>query len=245
MKLFRLNLIRKAVGFIFINFLVLGFSQVSLAKDTFVKKVRVKGNTLIDPQSLKDHFDLGNGLKMNPFIMDLAASELRSVYRFHGHPDVDSYALVKNKKGTLYLKVDEQREYRYGAARAELAVYNLDWNFNMKTTEQQKEEAIRKLVKGYKKIKLNQEIVTSFLIKNQRARIEEIQSEKKKAMREKIALAVKDYKERNLAEEKEEARKIEEMRMRVQAAARKKEIEGEEPKVVEYGEITPFERSAF
>ncbi|HCG73402.1 MAG TPA: hypothetical protein DE038_08875, partial [Nitrospina sp.] len=85
---------------------------------------------------------------MNPFIMDLAASELRSVYRFHGHPMVDSYSMLKVKNGTLTLKVDEQKEYRHGAARAELAVYKLDWDFNMKTTEQQKEEAIRKLVKG-------------------------------------------------------------------------------------------------
>ena len=33
----------------------------------------------------------------------------------------------------------------------------------MKTTEKQKEEAIRKLVKGYKKVKLNHEVVKSTL----------------------------------------------------------------------------------
>ena len=241
MKFFKLNTVKNIIGSIFIGSLI--FAQVSLANEPFINKIQIKGNTLIDPQSIKDHFDLGNGLKMNPVIMDLAASELRSVYRFHGHPDVDSYA-IKNK-GTLILKVNEQREYRYGAARAELAVYNLDWDFNMKTTEQQKDDTIRKLVKGYKKIKLNDEIVASYLVKNQRARIEEIQSKKKKAMREKIALAVKDFKTRNLARELEQAQKLEEMRKRVQAAISKKEIEGEEPKSMEYGEITPFERSAF
>jgi len=230
---------------IFISLLVMGFTQLSSAKEPLVKKIRIKGNTLINAQSLQEHFDLGNGLKMNPFIMDLAASELRSVYRFHGHPNVDSYSMLKVKNGTLTLKVDEQKEYRFGAARAELAVYNLDWDFNMKTTEQQKKDAIRKLVKGYKKIKLNEEIVTSYLVGNQRVRIEEIQSQKKKAMREKIATAVKYFRERNIAKAKEQDQRIVEMRKRVRLAASKKELETEEPKVMEYGEITPFERSAY
>ncbi len=238
-----LNTIRTTL---FISLFIMGFAQLSSASEPFVKKIRIKGNTLIDAQSLQEHFDLGNGLNMNPFIMDLAASELRSVYRFHGHPSVDSYSMLKVKNGTLTLKVDEQKEYRFGAARAELAVYNLDWDFNMKTTEQQKNDAIRKLVKGYKKIKLNEEIVTSYLVKHQRARIEEIQSQKKKAMREKVATAVKGFRERNIAEAKAEAQRIVEMRKRVQLAANKKELESEEPKkVMEYGEITPFERSAY
>ncbi len=241
-----MNLLKIVRITFFISLLAMGFAQLSSASEPFVKKIRIKGNSLIDPQSLQEHFDLGNGLKMNPFIMDLAASELRSVYRFHGHPMVDTYSMLKVKNGTLALKVDEQKEYRYGAARAELAVYNLDWDFNMKTTEQQKNDAIRKLVKGYKKIQLNEEIVTSYLVKNQRARIEEIQSQKKKVMREKIATAVKGFRDRNIAEAKAEAQRIAEMRKRVQFAASKKELESEEPeKVMEYGEITPFERSAY
>ncbi len=242
MNLLKTKVVRTTI---FIGLFLMGYAQLSSANEPFVKKIRVKGNTLIDAQSLQEHFDLGNGLKMNPFLMDLAASELRSVYRFHGHPNVDSYSMLKVKNGTMTLKVDEQEEYRFGAARAELAVYNLDWDFNMKTTEQQKEDAIRKLVKGYKKIKLNEEIVTSYLVRNQRTRIEEIQSQKKKAMREKIASAVKGFRERNIAEAKAEAQRIVEMRKRVQVAASKKELETEEPKVVEYGEITPFERSAY
>ena len=242
MNLLKTKIIRATF---FTSLLIIGFAQLSSASEPFVKKIRIKGNTLIDAQSLREHFDLGNGLKMNPFIMDLAASELRSVYRFHGHPNVDSYSMLKVKKGTLTLKVDEQREYRYGAARAELAVYNLDWNFNMKTTEKQKEEAIRKLVKGYKKIKLNEEVVTSYLVKSQRVRIEGIEAERKKAMREKIATAIIAFKERNLALEKEQAQKMIEMRARVKASSEKKEMGEEKPKLMEYGEITPFERSAF
>lgn len=241
MIFFKIKFIRATF---FTSLLLMGFAQLATASEPFVKKIRIKGNTLIDAQSLEDHFDLGNGLKMNPFLMDLAASELRSIYRFHGHPNVDSYSMLKVKNGTLTLKVDEQMEYRFGAARAELAVNNLDWDFNMKTTERQKEEAIRKLVKGYKKLKLNEEIVTSYLVKNQRERIEEIQSQKKKRMRDKIATAVKSFREKNIAEAKEEALRIVEMRKRVQFAAKKKELESGKPKVVEFGEITPFERSA-
>ena len=224
---------------------VMGFTQLSLANEPFVKEIRIKGNTLIDTQLLQEHFDLGNGLKMNPVIMDLAASELRSVYRFHGHSDVESHSMLKVRNGTLTLKVYEQNEYRFGTARAELAINNLDWDFNMKTTEQQKKDAIRKLIKGYKKIKLNEEIVTSYLVKNQRARIEKIQSQKKKYMRERIANIVKSFRERNIAKAKEEAQRFVEMRKRVQAAASKKDLETEESKVMQFGEITPFEKNAY
>ena len=230
---------------LFTTLAMMGFTQLSLANEPFVKKIRIKGNTLIDTQLLQEHFDLGNGLKMNPVIMDLAASELRSVYRFHGHSDVESHSMLKVRNGTLTLKVYEQNEYRFGTARAELAVNNLDWDFNMKTTEQQKKDAIRKLVKGYKKIKLNEEIVTSYLVKNQRARIEKIQSQKKKYMRERTANVVKGFRERNIAEAKEEAQRFVEMRKRVQAAASKKDLETEKPKVMQFGEITPFEKSAY
>ena len=230
---------------LFTTLAMMGFTQLSLANEPFVKRIRIKGNTLIDTQSLQEHFDLGNGLKMNPFIMDLAASELRSVYRFHGHPDVQSHTMLEVRNGTLTLKVYEQNEYRFGAARAELAVNNLDWDFNMKITEQQKKDAIRKLVKGYKKIKLNEEIVTSYLVKNQRARIEKIQSQKKKSMRERIANVVKGFRERNIAKAKEEAQRFVEMRKRVQAAASKKDLETKESKVMQFGEITPFEKSEY
>ena len=230
---------------LFITLAMMGFTQLSSANEPFVKEIRIKGNTLIDTQLLQEHFDLGNGLKMSPVIMDLAASELRSVYRFHGHPDVESHSMLKVRNGTLTLKVYEQNEYRFGTARAELAVNNLDWDFNMKTTEQQKKDAIRKLVKGYKKIKLNEEIVASYLVKNQRARIEKIQSQKKKYMRERTANVVKGFRERNIAEAKEEAQRFMEMRKRVQAAASKKDLETEKPKVMQFGEITPFEKSAY
>jgi hypothetical protein len=242
MKLIKTRVIS---AIIFTNLLIIGFVQQSRASEPFVKKIRINGNTLIDTQTLQEHFNLGNGIKMNPFIMDLAARELRSVYRFHDHPKVEAHSMLKVKNGTLTLKVDEQKEYRFGTARAKLAIYNLDWDFNMKTTEHQKKNAIRKLVKGYKKLELNEEIVFSYLVKNQRAHIQEIQSQKKKAMREKITTAVKVFREKNIADAKEEAQRFVEMRKRVQIAASKKELGAEEHKVMEYGEITPFERNTY
>lgn len=228
MKEIRLD--KKYIGFTLLCILITGFAQASLANEPFpfVKKIHVKGNTLLDPYSLAEHFDLGNGLNMNPFIMDLAASELRAVYRFNGHPAVNAYSTLKVNKGAMTLKVDEKNEYRFGAARAKIAINNLVWDFNMNLTEQQQKDTIQKLVKGYKKIKLNEEVVASYLVEKQRARIEEIESQKRAAMREKVATAVKDFKEIRFAREQEQARKIAEMRERAQASASKKIFEVEE-----------------
>ena len=149
---------------------------------------------------------------------------------------------MKNKKA-LILKVNEEREYRYGAARAKLAIDNLDWNFNMNTKKGAKEEIIRSLVKGYKKIKLNDEVVNAYLIDKQRARIEEIDSAKKNLMREKITKSVIDFKERRISKEKDLAQKIKKMRERIQLLGKKRALENQAPKIIEYGEITPVERN--
>jgi len=245
MKNINLQIIKAFRISTFLVLLVLGFSQMSVAGEKFVKNIHIKGNTLIDPYILEDHFNLGNGLIMNPHIMDLASSELRSIYRYYGHPDIDSYSINIKNKSTLILKVNEEREYRYGAARAKLAIDNLDWNFNMKTKKKAKEEIIRSLVKGYKKIKLNDEIVNDYLIKNQRARIEEIESAKKNSMREKIAKAIISFKEKNIAKDKNQAKKIKQMRERIQLLGKEKELADQAPQIIEYGEITPAERNPY
>jgi len=243
MKNIKLQIIKEVLSFTFLVLLVLGFCQISLADEKFVQNIHIKGNTLIDPYMLEEHFNLGNGLIMTPHIMDLASSELKSIYRYYGHPDIDSYGIKMLNKSTLILKVNEKREYRYGAARAKLAIDNLDWNFNMKTKKETKEEMIRSLVKGYKKIKLNDEIVNDYLIKNQRARIEEIESAKKKLMREKIAKAIIGFKEINIAKDKDQAEKVKKMRERIQLLGKKKELANQASQIIEYGEITPVERN--
>ena len=245
MKIAKSPIITESVRFTFLVLLILGFTRISLAGETFVKNIHIRGNTLIDPYLLDKHFNLGNGLVMNPHIMDLASSELKSVYRYYGHPDVDSYGITIKNKSILLLKVNEEREYRYGAARAELAIDNLDWSFNMKTKKEPREKIIRSLVEGYKKIQLNDEIVNEYLIEKQRARIEEIESAKKKLMREKIAKAVIRFKERNIAKDKDKALKIKKMRERIQLLGQKKELENQAPKIIEYGEITPVERNQY
>jgi len=242
MKIIKLQIIKESIQFTFLVLLILGFTQISVAGEHFVKNINIKGNTLIDPYFLGEHFDLGNGLIMNPHIMDLASSELKSVYRYYGYPDIDTHGITMENKNALILKVNEEREYRYGAARAKLAIDNLDWNFNMNTKKGAKEEIIRSLVKGYKKIKLNDEVVNDYLIKKQRARIEEIVSAKKKLMREKIAKAVIGFKEKNIAKEKDQAQKIKKMRERIQLLGKKRELANQAPKIIEYGEITPVER---
>ena len=243
MKKIKLQIINEYIQFIFLVLLILGFARISVAGEYFVKNINIKGNTLIDPYLLGEHFDLGNGLIMNPHIMDLVSSELKSVYRYYGHPDIDTYGIKMKNKNALILKVNEEREYRYGAARAKLAIDNLDWNFNMNTKKGAKEEIIRSLVKGYKKIKLNDEVVNAYLIKNQRARIEEIESAKKKLMREKITKSVIDFKERRISKEKDLAQKIKKMRERIQLLGKKRALENQAPKIIEYGEITPVERN--
>jgi len=208
MKNLKSQIIKLFICNTFLVLLIIGFSQKSVAGETFVKNIDIKGNTLIEPYLLEKHFSLGNGLIMNPHIMDLASSELKSVYRYYGYPDIDSYGMTIEKKNTLILKVNEEREYRHGSARAKLAVDNLYWNFNIKTEKGPKEEIIRKLVKGYKKVKLNEDVVNEYLIKKQRSRIQEIESAKKKAMRDKITKAVMSFKEINIAKNKEDILKI-------------------------------------
>jgi len=232
-------------GFAFLIIFLLSFVQISMANESIVKKINVKGNTLIDKYVLEEHFELGNGLIMDPHIMDLVISELKAVYRYYGYPDIDTFAVSTKKANILILKINEEREYKYGAARAKLAIDNLDWNFNIKTSPENKKKIIKQLIKGYKKIKLNEEVVNNYLIKSQRTRIEEIESAKRTAMRKKIAKAARIFKENNIAEDKNWEEKIKKMRDRIQLLGQKKEIPSAIPKIVEYGEITPVERSQY
>ena len=242
---FKFQTTRAKTGFNFLIIFLLCSVQITMANEKFVNKINVKGNTLIDKYVLEEHFELGNGLIMGPHIMDLVISELKSVYRYYGHPDVDTYSISSIKKNILVLKVNEEREYKYGAARAKLAIDNLDWNFNIKTSPENKAKIIKQLIKGYKKIELNEEVVNDYLIKSQRTRIEEIESAKRTAMRKKIAKAARIFKENNIAEDKNWEEKIKKMRDRIQLLGQKKEIPSAIPKIVEYGEITPVERSAY
>ena len=64
-------------------------------------------------------------------------------------------------------------------------------------------------------------------------------------MRDKISKAVMSFKERNIAKEIEEIQKIKKMRERIKKIGKKKNMLGQEPKIIEYGEITPVERNIY
>ena len=62
-------------------------------------------------------------------------------------------------------------------------------------------------------------------------------------MREKITKSVIHFKERRISKEKDLAQKIKKMRERIQLLGKKRALENQAPKIIEYGEITPVERN--
>ena len=198
--------------------------EISLAGNPtpFVKKIRVAGNTLIDPYFLDDYLDLGNGLNMTREIMDLGASELKANYNYHGYPDTSTYSKLKVKNGIMTIKVDEKNEYRWGKPRAERAVLKQAFLHNITLKDFKKQEIIETLVKGYQKQRRIEELVAKFLVKKQRKLIEEINSQRITALREKIVDNVKEFQTIKKNLEEQETRRIEEMRNRMQSGRLKK-----------------------
>lgn len=200
----------------------------SSAETPFVKKIRVVGNTLIDPYDLDNYLDLGNGLNMTPEIMDLAASELRANYNYHGHTFIDAYPVLRVKNGILTIKANEKEEYRWGKPRAERAVLKKAFLNNITLTESRKQEIIEALLNGYQKQRKIEELTEGFLVQKQRSRIEDILSQKKAVMREKIADKVKEFQMIMKNLEEQEALRITEMRDRILAAGLKKVVSHDE-----------------
>jgi len=198
--------------------------EISLAGNSapFLKKIRVAGNTLIDPFFLDDYLDLGNGLNMTPKIMDLVASELKANYNYHGYPFVETYSSLKVKNGVMTIKVDEKDEYHWGRPRAERAVLKQAFLHGITLKDFKKQEIIETLVKGYQKQRTIEELVAKFLVEKQRKRIEEILSQKRAVMREKVAVKVREFQTIKKNLEVQETRRIAEMRSRMQSGRLKK-----------------------
>jgi len=188
----------------------------------FVKKIRIAGNTLIDAYDVDTYLDLGNGIAMSPEVMDMVVSELKANYHFHGYPSIEAYSILRVKNGVMTIKVDEKNEYRWGKPRAERAVLKKAFLHDITLKESKKQEIIETLLKGYQKQKTVEEIVAGFLVEKQRSRIEEIQSQKRAVMREKIADKVKEFQETKKNIEEQENRRVEEMRNRILSAGLKK-----------------------
>ncbi|MBT5551514.1 MAG: hypothetical protein HOJ79_13665 [Nitrospina sp.] len=188
----------------------------------FVKKIRVTGNTLVDPFDMEDYLDLGNGLNMTPEIMDLVVSEVKANYNYHGYTMVGAYSGLRVKNGVMTIKVDEKDEYHWGKPRAERATLKRAFLHDITLKESRKKEIIETLMKGYQKQRKVEEIVASFLVKKQKSRIEEIQSQRRAGLRENILAKVREYQtiKRNI--EEQEGRRIEEMRDRMHSSGLEK-----------------------
>lgn len=210
------------VSFLLAFFLIAPGNSVAANSKPFVKKIRIAGNTLIDTYDVDTYLDLGNGLTMSPEIMDMVVSELKANYHFHGYPSIEAYSILRIKNGVMTIKVDEKNEYRWGKPRAERAVMKKAFLHDITLKESKKQEIIETLLKGYQKQKKVEEIVAGFLVAKQRNRIEEIQSQKKAVMRDKIADKVKKFQAIIKNIEEQENRRVEEMRNRILSAGLKK-----------------------
>lgn len=197
-------------------------NSVAGNSSSFVKRIKVVGNTLIDPYDLDNYLDLGNGLTMTPEIMDMVVSELKANYHYHGYPSIEAYSVLRTKNGVLTIKVDEKNEYRWGKPRAERAVLKKAFLHDITLKETRKQEIMKTLLKGYQKQRKIEEIVAKFLVEKKRSRIEEIQSQRNAVMREKIADKVKEFQTIMKNIEEQETRRIEKMRNRILSAGLKK-----------------------
>ncbi len=209
---------------LFLSFLFFVIPGTSWAVNsgTFVKKIQVKGNTLMDPYILEEYLDLGNGLSMTPQIMDLTVSELKANYNYHGYPLINAYSTLKVKNGIMTIKVDESKEHQWGRPRAERAVLKQAFFHNIRLTENRKQEIVETLVKGYQKQRTVEDIVAEFLVQKQRERIEEMDHQKKAVMRERVAEKIKEFQIINKNLKMQEIKRLEGMRNRIQAAGLKK-----------------------
>ena len=203
-------------------FLIVPGKSLAEKPHPFVKKINVIGNTLIDSYDVDNNLDLRQGLTMTPEVMDMAVSELKANYHYHGYPFIDAYSILKTKNGIMTIKVDEKDEYQWGKPRAERAVLKKAFLYDMTLTDTKKQEIVEILLKGYQKQRKIEEMVAKFLVEKQRNRIEEIQSKKRAIMREKITDKVKQFQAIKKNIEEQEIRRIEEMRNRIISAGLKK-----------------------
>ena len=210
------------IFFIFVFFLIAPGHSVAGNSKPFVKKIRIAGNTLIDTYDVDTYLDLGNGLTMTPEVMDMVVSELKANYHFHGYSSIEAYSILRVKNGVMTIKVDEENEYRWGKPRAERAVLKKAFLHDITLKASKKQEIMETLLKGYQKQRKIEEIVAGFLVEKQRIRIEEIQSQKRAVMREKIADKVKEFHAIKKTIEAQENRRVEGMRNRILSAGLKK-----------------------
>ena len=225
--------------------LLLIIPQLSLAKEKvpFVKKINIEGNTLIDPYYLENYMNLENGIPMTLEVMDLVVSELKANYNYHGYPSIEAYSTLKVKDGIMTIKVDEKKELKWGHPRAERAVLKQAFLHGITLKESKQKAIINTLVEGYKKEKLIRELVARFLVKEQAARMQEINSKKRAVLREKVFPEVREFQRIKKSIEAQETTRIKGMKKRILLSRLKKvddSLEENSPKNLEYTDLDEF-----
>jgi len=147
---------------VLVGLVCLVFTEAALAKKRvpfhWIQKVNLEANILFDDQTLGKVVDLGGGIKMTPEIMELLVSEVEGFYSSQGHFLVTvDIPKKRSYKGVLKLRVLETEDIMAGNGeeeRAKREVEKLIKVTGFKVDKEKKAEVIRKLVQGYKTMRL-------------------------------------------------------------------------------------------
>jgi hypothetical protein len=133
-----------------------------------VKKIKLDGNIILDDRSLSKSTELGSGVQMNDLMRELLIAEMEGYYSSQGFYLVQAnFPKIKPKNETLTLFLDEGEEIKRGGSereRAEQAVTRLVSYRDLQIPELNRQDAINKLMQGYR----TKRILETELERNQR-----------------------------------------------------------------------------
>jgi antitoxin component HigA of HigAB toxin-antitoxin module len=119
-----------------------------------VNKIKLDGNIIIDNRSLSKSTELGSGVQMNDLMRELLIAEMEGYYSSKGFYLVQAnFPKIKPQNDTLTLFIDEGEEIKRGDSereRAEQAVTRLVSYRDLQIPELNRQDAINKLMQGYK-----------------------------------------------------------------------------------------------
>jgi len=119
-----------------------------------VNKIKLDGNIIIDDRSLSKPTNLGSGVQMNDLMRELLIAEMEGYYSSKGFYLVQAnFPKIRPQNDTLTLYIDEGEEIKKGDSereRAEQAVTRLVSYRSLQIPELNRQDAINKLMQGYK-----------------------------------------------------------------------------------------------
>ncbi len=194
-----------AVYLTFFNAINSDAQPIRKNKKLVATKIKLEGNIIFDDRSLAKTIGLGSGVQMNDLMRELIIDEMEGYYSSNGFYLVNAnFPRTKPKNGTLTLFIDESEEIKKGDSereRAEQAVARLVSYRNMQIPELNRQEAVNKLMQGYR----NQRIL--------KAELEQKRIEKQKAnLMAELEKQVAEEEAKNRAKEKEWSLIMEKMR---------------------------------